>query len=126
MILLDSHAWLWWSVKSPFLSSTARNAIKVASAVGLSPLSVYEITYAHWRGRVGLGLALDDWLAASIGAGITMLPITPSISAQAGSLEWTHGDPADRILVATAKHHGIPMVTGDQRIRESGLVEVVW
>lgn len=126
MILLDSHAWLWWSIRSPELTSAAREAILTASTVGLSALSVYEITYAHWRGRIGFSLPLDDWMAESLGAGITLLPITPSIAVKAGQLNWTHGDPADRILVATAIHHGIPLITGDHRIRDSGLVEVVW
>lgn len=108
------------------LTSTAGDAIRLSAAVGLSPLSVYEITYAHRRGRIGLSLPLDDWLTESLGAGITMLPLTPGIAVQAGHLDWSHGDPADRILVATSKHHDIPLVTADKRIQESGLVEVVW
>lgn len=126
MILLDTHAWLWWSVESKSLSKRARRVIEDADVLGLSPLSIYEVAYAHRRGRMLFELPLNEWLAESLSADITVLPIIPSISATAGSLDWSHGDPADRILVATAKVHGIPLVTADKRIRESGLVEVEW
>ena len=108
------------------LTTTARDAIQNAEAVALSPISIYEITYAHQRGRVGLGLPLDEWLAVSLGAGITVLPVTQDIAMLAGGLDWKHGDPADRLIVATANIHGTPLITTDKRIHESELVEVVW
>lgn len=126
MILLDTHAWLWWSVGSRTLTKGARRAIEDATVLGLSPFSLYEVAYAHYRGRLAFELPLNDWLAESLSADIAILPVTPSIAAAAGTLDWPHGDPADRILVATAKHHGIPLVTGDRQIQKSGLVEVVW
>ena len=126
LILLDTHAWVWWLNRDRKLKATARKQITEAQAVGISPISIFEICNAVRRDRLRLAIPLDRWLTLAVGSGVVILPIEPSIAALAGSIEWAHGDPADRILVATALHHGIPLLTADKQIRNSGLVEVVW
>ena len=126
MILLDTHAWVWWLSRDRKLKATAKKAIAEAPAVGISPISIYEVCNAVRRDRLEFAIPLDRWLTLALGSGVVVLPIEPSIAALAGSMDWPHGDPADRLLVATAKHHGIPLVTADKTIRESERVEVVW
>lgn len=126
MILLDTHAWVWWLGQNRQLKTNARKAIAEAQTVCISPISLYEICNAVRRDRLKLSIPLDHWLTAAVGSGVVVLPIEPSIAAFAGSMDWRHGDPADRLLVATAQHHGIPIISADKQIRDSGLVEVVW
>lgn len=126
MILLDTHAWVWWLNRDRKLKATAKKAIAEAQAIYISPVSIYEVSNAVRRERIDLALPLDRWLQLALRSGVTVMPIEPSIAALAGAMDWSHGDPADRLLVATAKHHSIPLVTTDKSIHASGLVEVVW
>ena len=57
---------------------------------------------------------------------VELLHLLPSISIDAALLSWKHGDPADRFIVATARHHAAVLVTADERILDSGLVKCVW
>jgi len=126
LILLDTHAWVWWLNRDRKLKPAAKRSIAEAPAIGISPVSIYEVSNAVRRQRLDLALTLTRWLQVALGSGVSVLPVEPSIATLAGLLDWPHGDPADRILVATAKHHDIPLVTGDKQIQKSGLVEVVW
>lgn len=126
LILLDTHAWVWWLNRDRQLKTNARRVIAESDSIGLSPVSLYEVANAVRRERLDLSLPTERWLTYALSAGVVVLPLHPSIAALAGSMEWHHGDPIDRIIVATAIHHGIPLVTADKKISDSGLVEVLW
>ena len=70
------------------------------------------------RGRLRLPMAVDQWLHAALAyPGMTLLPLTPEIAADACCLPGSfHNDPADQIIVATARAHGSQLVTMDRRI----------
>jgi PIN domain nuclease of toxin-antitoxin system len=81
---------------------------------------------AHAKARIELEGPVDEWLDRALAApGFVLLPITPRIAAVAGRLA-IHGDPADRLVVATAIAHGSALVTKDTAIRAANAVATVW
>ncbi len=131
MIVLDTHALVWWVVRDRRLSAPALRAIKAAVKAGgvfASAISVMEIATAARRGRLTLGVPFDQWLAdlRSLPE-LQFEPVTAEIAALAGSFDGAmHGDPADRIIAATARMLGARLVTADERLRGLSDVAVVW
>lgn len=128
MIVLDTHVWLWWLSEQPEeLSATALRAIEDAQQLGISTLSCYEVVRAERRQRVILETDVRNWLSRAVSdERISMLPPTVEIATLAADLDWVHGDPFDRIIVATALAHGAPLITKDDRIRRSAPVRTIW
>ncbi len=89
MIVLDTHALVWWLAQAPELSKTARKAIALAQrggGVGASAISVFEITALVRRGRLRLGIGLDQYLnAVRALPELTIEPATDEIASLAGS-----------------------------------------
>ena len=128
--LLDTHVLLWWFDRSSRLSAAQRRILRrveQGDAVAVADITLWEIASLLERGRVKLALPLDEWLArATAPPRVERVGITPAIAREMVDLprarDW---DPADRILVATARVHGVPLVTSDSRIVDSELVPVV-
>lgn len=131
-VLLDTHALLWWQADSDRLSTRARAAIDNADAVLVSPITFWEVAMLVAKGRVDLDRPVEAWTADVVARGgpASAAELTPMIAASAGSLTELHGDPADRLIYATAQHDGVPLVTKDSRLTEAaasdGLVTVIW
>jgi PIN domain nuclease of toxin-antitoxin system len=130
-LLLDTHALLWWQAGGDRLSKRARSAIDTATSVLVSPISAWEIGTLMAKGRVGLDRPLMHWIDTLFRSErIEALALTPLIAAQASSLEAFHGDPADRMIYASALFHQCPLATKDEKIhsyaRAHGDVRVVW
>lgn len=126
MIVLDTHAWIWWLSQPSSLSRKARARIDQASALGVPAISLWEVAMLVARGRIELLRDIGDWLEAATSAPkIEVLALTPAIAAKASQID-LHGDPADRLIVATAIVHGSPVVTKDERIRRFDRVDAVW
>lgn len=129
--LLDTHAWLWWVTDDARLSKRARAAIARAQRdedLGLSAISIWEVAKKVEKGQLHLDRALDDWLDAALApAGLQVIELSRPILVDSCRLPGPfHGDPADQIIVATARRRGVPLVTADTRIREYGHVKTVW
>jgi PIN domain nuclease of toxin-antitoxin system len=128
--LLDTHVILWWFERPSRLSSSQRKILRRVErgdAVGIADISLWEIASLVERGRVKLALPVDEWLhRATAPPRVERVGITPAVVremiALAATRDW---DPADRILVTTARVHGVPLVTSDSRIIGSELVPVV-
>lgn len=131
MIVLDTHVLVWWASADRRLSTRAQRAIQIAaksSAVVASAISVMEIATAVRRGRLVLSGPLDRWLADlhSIPE-LRIEPVTADIAALAGSFDGEmHGDPADRIIAATARVLGARLASADERLRGLADVATVW
>jgi PIN domain nuclease of toxin-antitoxin system len=131
MILLDTHALVWWVSGLQPLSAKARRAVAAAlkrGPVHASAISLLEIATAMRRGRLSLGMPADDWLD-DLGRlpELALLPVTADIARLAGAMgEEMHGDPIDRIIVATARVLKLNVVTADARLRRSTQVTVIW
>jgi PIN domain nuclease of toxin-antitoxin system len=129
-ILLDTHALLWWQAGSDRLSAAANDAIAGADRVLVSPISCWEVAMLVTKGRVALDRAVARWVD-DLGAGtVGFAELTPRVAAAAGSLEDFHGDPADRLIYATAADGRLPLVTKDRRLsdfaRTDARVLTIW
>jgi PIN domain nuclease of toxin-antitoxin system len=123
-LLLDSHAFLWWSEASAALGAAARAAIAdPASEVLVSIAGFWELTIKQSSGRLSLPAELETML---ISQGFSVLPITFLHLRRLGMLPRRHHrDPFDRMMVAQALAEGIPIVTGDPVFAAYG-VQVIW
>lgn len=128
MILLDTHIWVWWVHQDERLSARLKAFIERHEQfdLGVSAISCWEVAKLVERGRLRLPLPTSDWLHAALGyPGVRLLELSPDIAAEACSLPGEfHADPADQIIVATARHHRVGLVTLDERIRRYRHVEL--
>lgn len=123
-LLLDTHFWIWWLTPRSPLKPAERNALDAAAEAGgvcLAAISLWEAQLLHSKQRLQLPLPFPDWLSrATESRVLTVLPLDRDVAIAADSLPARfHGDPADRLIVATARTHGIPLATRDRAIRRS-------
>lgn len=121
LILLDTHVWLWLAADRPNLSQPARTLILKAStqdALYLSPISLWEIALKASRGKLELQLPLRHWMQQAVElTAIHLLPVTVEIACDCADLPAAfHGDPADRIIAASARATGFTLLTHDKAL----------
>lgn len=129
MILLDTHVWLWWLLGSPRLPAKERAALDRAGArraVRLAAVSLWEAQMLHAKGRLTLDRAFDVWIREAAGIGVVeIVPLDVEVVIALADLPAAfHGDPADRLIVATARAHRLPLATHDRAIRSSRAVKL--
>ena len=130
-MLLDTHAWVWWVTEDRRLSRRAKAAIVDAVAdqdLWISLISVWEVAKKVEKRQLVLDRPVDQWLdEATTVRGLGVWEITRPILVHSCELPQPfHGDPADQILVATARRQGAVMVTKDQQIRRYPHVQTIW
>lgn len=128
--LLDTHVLLWWLNGDPRLSTAQRQVLEAAGEeepLWLSDITLWEIATLVSLGRIGLDLPLRDWLERATAPPLVQcLPITPAIAAEVAALPSTfHRDPADRIIVASARVLGAVLLTQDRRIIDAEVVQTL-
>ena len=129
--LLDTHAWVWWVTEDRRLSRSARRAIdksQAEDALSLSLISVWEVAKKVEKGQLVLDRPVDAWLdLATIRPGLHLAELTRPILAESCRLPPPfHGDPADQIIVATARDRDAIIVTKDRQIRAYAHVRSAW
>ena len=120
MILLDTHVLLWHELGNRKLGRQARRTFERALQAGdaaISSISFWEVGMLIGKGRLDFRLDLDAWRQDLVDQGLVEIPVDGSTAARAGLLPNMHGDPADRLIVATALA-GHQLVTADRRILE--------
>lgn len=132
--LLDTHAWLWGVLADARLGKHARKILAAAgeqSKVGLAAISLKEAAWLLMHGRLVLrddAAAWPDWLRdAASATGLEVLPLTVEVAIV--SEQWPPSfpkDPADRLIAATARVHGLTLITADHRLQESEQLQTVW
>ena len=129
MIVLDTHAWLWWMAAPERLSGPARKAIESAVDIGVSTLSAWEVATLSSRGRIALDRDVELWVRKALAEPrVEPLPPSTEIAVAAGLLDARRfpGDPVDRLIYSTAKAHSAALVTRDVGIREYDASATIW
>ena len=117
LLLLDTHVWIWWADQDRRLPQALKRMIRDHDGtVAVSAASVYETIILARRGRIELDRDVDDWIErASCGADIAILPLDAAIAHDAAHLPWHHGDPIDRLIIASAIHHDALLASVDSK-----------
>ena len=123
LLLLDTHVLVWSLEESPRLGSRIKRALNDAareSRIVVSAITPWEIGLLVSKGRLQLGAEVMEWIRAALAKpGVRLAPLEPDIAVASTRLPWEmHADPADRILVATARHLGATLVTADGALLE--------
>lgn len=123
--LLDTHIWLWYSLEHPRLGKPARDAIEhsvKAGGLAVSIMSLWGISLLESKGQITLGMSAVEWLERALQLpNLKVLPIELPIILDAHRLPGHfHSDPADRLIVATARHHRLTLITDDRKILDYG------
>lgn len=120
MIILDTHIWVWWAHGSESLSDAQVQTIQASErdGIGVSTISVWEIAKLVEYGRLDVSCPLREWFEKALTyPGVRLVEMTPQIAIESTRLPGDfHSDPADQIIVATARVHDSPLVTADRRI----------
>lgn len=124
-ILLDTHVWLWLLLEEKKLAPKTLSIIEEAiinSEIFISAITLWEVSMLAKKERIILEQPTLAWITQALKApGTNLLPLTPEIAVESAELPGEfHGDPADRIIVATARIHELYLVTRDERILDYG------
>jgi len=127
VIVLDTHAWLWWLNDPSRLSRRAAEAIEEADGLGVCAISLWEFALLVEKHAVEPRLDPAEWLEAALSVPrVELLDLTPAVAIGSSRLDGFHRDPADRLIVATAVANEVPPVTKDERIRRWEGVRTIW
>ena len=131
MMMLDTHVWLWFISNPELLSQKASRAVDSAfrkEKIFISSISAWEIALLVYNKRLQLTLDAADWVAHSERLPFfEFVPVDNAIAIKSVSLpKPLHGDPADRIIIATAISLGASLVTKDDKILNYRHVKTIW
>ncbi len=132
MIVLDTHVLLWWAAGDDAkLSRPAAATIKVNLTQGevlVSSISAWEVAMLIAKGRLALSMPVSDWFATVAGIErVRFFPVDNDVAVHSADLPGNfHKDPADRIIVATARRLNAPLLTADQKILNYEHVQTIW
>lgn len=120
MIVLDTHIWVWWVYNDAQLSPRHREIIQKheKDKLGISIISCWEVAKLVAQKRLSIHCRIDEWLKTALNyPGILLLTLTPDIVVESTCLPGEfHRDPADQIIVGTARVYDCPLLTVDQKI----------
>jgi PIN domain nuclease of toxin-antitoxin system len=120
VIILDTHVWVWWVLDNDKLSARQQETIREneTGEIGGSSISLWEVAKLVELKKLELPRSLEDWFGEALNyPGIRMIELNPEIAIESTRLPGTfHRDPADQIIVATARKYDCPLVTSDEKI----------
>lgn len=129
MVVLDTHAWLWWLDSPELLSGAASREIESAESIGISAVSCWELGMLAAKRRIELDPDPSSWVRRALGqAGVVPIPIDSRVATEAALLDLRvfPPDPADRMIYSTARSTGSILVTKDRRIRDFDPRGTLW
>lgn len=126
MVVLDTHAAVWWTTEPARLSARATAAIASADRIGIPSIVFWEAALLVRKKRLQLDLPVAEWAErVQLIPRVEGLPLTTEVALAADALVM-HPDPADRFIVAAARACGARLVTKDTAIRSRRIVKTVW
>jgi PIN domain nuclease of toxin-antitoxin system len=129
--LLDTHTWIWWNMSPQNLSSRVENIISDIDNYGemlLSAISPWEFCKLLEKKRLGISCNPKDWISIALDMPkLRLVPLSPMISYHSTVLPQPfHNDPADQIIVATAREENATLLTKDEKILSYKNVQSIW
>ena len=129
MIILDTHIWVWWTHGDKQLTASQMDAITAAETdgIGISAISLWEVAKLVEYKRLQIPLSLEEWFEAALKyPGIEIIPLIPEIALESTRLPGDfHKDPADQIIVATARFLDCSLLTSDRKIIDYPHVRII-
>lgn len=133
MIVLDTHALLWWVSGDSQLSQKALEAIENElqaddGEILVSAITAWEVALLVDKGRLSLSMNIDDWLdTAQEIEGVRFVPVDVATAVESTRLPGEfHKDPADRMIVALSRHFNAALITADDKITAYRHVRTIW
>jgi PIN domain nuclease of toxin-antitoxin system len=127
VIVLDTHAWVWWRAASRRLSLAAAREVERANSIGISTMSLWEVVRLERAGRMVLDRGLSRWLSTALADDrIEVLPVSREIALTAAAVGGGVYDPTDQIIFATAVENDAVLVSRDQRLHDLDPTRLVW
>ena len=129
MIVLDTHALLWWALDPSALSEPARAVCERMERDGgyASSISIWELGTKVRKGKLELGIPISEFARRVQDSGVVeFVPVDVTIWLRSLSLRWDHRDPANRVIVATALLKARPLLTKDEALHDFVGVETIW
>jgi PIN domain nuclease of toxin-antitoxin system len=128
MILLDTHVWVWWVNESSMLTDAMRQTIEghQGEGLGVSIISCWEVAKLVELGRLQLTMPVEHWLEQALAyQGVELIDLALRIVVESTQLPGEfHRDPADQMIVATARVYDAPLLTADSKIRDYPHVKI--
>lgn len=120
-LLLDTHVWIWLNIGSSELKTKLIQKIDNAAANGelfVAAISIWEIATLVAKKKIILKTTVQAWIEEALSQpGVELIPLSPAISIESTQLpNGVHGDPADRIIIATARLHSLDLLTRDEKM----------
>jgi len=116
-VVLDTHAWLWWESSPSRLGRAGRARIESAATIGVAAISAWEVAMLDARGRISLDRPVLGWIRQALGTPrVRLHPLSPEIAVAAATLSGMGGDPADRMIYATAVAADATLISKDRRL----------
>ena len=127
-LLLDTHVWIWLSLeKNDLLSTKSNKAIRSSDYRWISAISCWELAKLVEKKRIGFSIPLIAWIRRSLNEfNIRVADLSPEIAVESTVLRDYHKDPADQIIVATARILSMCLVTADRQILDYPDVDTLW
>ncbi len=120
MIILDTHIWIWWVDENPKLRLAWKKLIaaNIDNGLGVCAISCWEVAKLVEHDRIALSCPIEEWMKDALDyPGVELLELLPQIAIDSTQLPGQfHHDPADQIIVATARFFDVPLLTGDAKI----------
>lgn len=117
MILIDTHVLVWFATGQRWLGARSKALIEQDEAPCVSAMTFWELSMLTGKGRLAFELPLHRWFETTLsGSNIAEVPVTGQIGLDAGALTGIHGDPCDRLIIATARSLGCTLLTADEAI----------
>ena len=130
VILLDTHAWLWWLSEPSRLGTRAADRIEEElhdGSIGVSAISAWEAAMLVRKGRLELRVPVSELVTACTRLpSVRFLDVTPAVALASVDLDDLHADPADRMIVATALHEAADLITKDARLQAWPHLATLW